>query len=48
MKRLEDHEIKGEVGYAILTNIIHQEWSGVSVRKLKDIKGLETRTCATT
>ena len=25
------HEIKGEDEYAILTNIIHQEWSGVSV-----------------
>ncbi|HPD97080.1 MAG TPA: BRO family protein [Synergistales bacterium] len=35
------HEIEGEEEYAFLTNIIHQEWSGVSVRKHKDIKGLE-------
>ncbi len=31
----KDHEIKGEDEYAILTNIIHQEWSGVSVKKHK-------------
>ncbi len=37
----KDHEIEGEDEYAFLTNIIHQEWSGVSVRKHKDIKGLE-------
>ena len=35
------HEIEGEEEYAFLTNIIHQEWSDVSVRKHKDIKGLE-------
>ena len=39
----KDHEISGEDEYAILTNIIHQEWSGVSVRKHKDIKGLKTQ-----
>ncbi len=38
-----EHEIKGEDEYAILTNIIHQEWSGVSVKKHKGIKGLETQ-----
>lgn len=27
--------------YAILTNIIHQEWSGVSIKDHKDMKGLE-------
>jgi hypothetical protein len=37
------HEIKGEEEYAILTNIIHQEWSGMSVRKHKGIKGLTTQ-----
>jgi len=37
------HEIKGEDEYAILTNIIHQEWSGVSVKKHKQIKGLKTQ-----
>ncbi len=29
--------------YAILTNLIHQEWSGVSVKARKDLKGLQTQ-----
>jgi len=37
------HEIKGEDEYAVLTNIIHKEWSGVSVKKHKEIKGLKTQ-----
>ena len=37
------HEIKGEDEYAILTNIIHQEWSGISVKKHKAIKQLKTQ-----
>jgi len=39
----KDHAIKGEDEYAILTNIIHKEWSDVSVRQHKDIKGLKTQ-----
>jgi DNA-damage-inducible protein D len=39
----KEHDIKGEQEYAILTNIIHQEWSGVSVKKHKEIKGLKTQ-----
>ena len=39
----QNHEITKEDEYAILTNIIHQEWSGVSVKKHKDIKGLKTQ-----
>jgi hypothetical protein len=39
----QEHEIKGQDEFAILTNIIHQEWSGVSVKKHKQIKGLETQ-----
>ena len=39
----KDHEIKGEDEYAILTNIIHEEWSGVSVKKHKHIKGLKNQ-----
>src|SRR3990172_1004340 len=39
----KDHEIKGEDEYAILTNIIHQELSGVSVGKHKEIKRLKTQ-----
>ncbi len=37
------HEIEGENEYAFLTNIIHREWSGVSVKKHKEIKGLKTQ-----
>ncbi|MDQ1355125.1 MAG: hypothetical protein QG657_5435 [Acidobacteriota bacterium] len=39
----KNHEINKEEEYAILTNIIHQEWSGVSVKKHKTIKGLKTQ-----
>jgi len=39
----KDHEIKGEDEYAVLTNIIHEEWSDVSVKKHKEIKGLTTQ-----
>jgi hypothetical protein len=39
----KDHEITKEDEYAVLTNIIHQEWSGVSVKKHKDIKGIKTQ-----
>jgi DNA-damage-inducible protein D len=39
----QGHEITKEDEYAFLTNIIHQEWSGVSVKKHKDIKGLKTQ-----
>lgn len=28
-------------GFALLTNIIHQEWAGLSVKKHKDLKGLK-------
>jgi hypothetical protein len=33
---------KGEE-FAALTNIIHQEWTGLTVKKHKDIKGLKTQ-----
>ncbi len=39
----KDHEIKGEDEYAFLTDLIHREWSGVSVRKHKAMKGLKTQ-----
>ena len=39
----KDHEIKEEEEYAILTNIIHQEWADVSVKEHKEIKGLKTQ-----
>lgn len=39
----KNHEIQSEKEYAILTNIIHQEWSGISVKKHKDIKGVKSQ-----
>jgi len=38
-----EHDVKKGEEYAILTNLIHQEWSGVSVKAHKDIKGLQTQ-----
>jgi hypothetical protein len=38
-----EHDINKGEEYAILTNIIHQEWSGVSVKEHKAIKGLKTQ-----
>ena len=37
------HEITEGEEYAILTNIIHQEWSGLSVKEHKDLKGLKSQ-----
>jgi hypothetical protein len=37
------HEVKEGQEYAILTNLIHQEWSEVSVKEHKAIKGLKTQ-----
>jgi DNA-damage-inducible protein D len=39
----KDHEISKEEEYAILTNIIHEEWTGISVKDHKKIKGLKTQ-----
>ena len=39
----KDHEIKKEEEYAILTNIIHQEWADISVKNHKELKGLKTQ-----
>jgi len=38
-----DHEVKKGEEYAILTNVIHQEWSGVTVQDHKAIKGLKSQ-----
>ena len=37
-----DHDIKAGREFAILTNIIHQEWAGVSVKEHKQTKGLSS------
>ena len=34
------HDIKPGTEFAILTNLIHQEWTGVSVKAHKAMKGL--------
>ena len=38
-----EHEIKEGEEFAILTNIIHQEWTDMSVKSHKELKGLETQ-----
>jgi hypothetical protein len=37
------HEVKQGQEFAVLTNLIHEEWSGVSVKEHKDLKGLESQ-----
>lgn len=37
------HDIKEGEEYAILTNIIHQEWADVDVKAHKSLKGLQTQ-----
>ena len=39
----KDHGIKKEDEFAILTNIIHQEWAEISVKEHKEIKGLKSQ-----
>lgn len=39
----KDHDIKEGEEYAILTNIIHQEWAEVDVKAHKEMKGLQTQ-----
>ncbi|MBC8259015.1 MAG: Bro-N domain-containing protein [SAR324 cluster bacterium] len=39
----KEHDIKDEQEYAILTNIIHKEWTGVTVKQHKGIKSLKSQ-----
>ena len=39
----KEHDIKENEEYAILTNIIHKEWSDVSIQKHKEIKSLKNQ-----
>lgn len=39
----KEHDIKEGNEFAILTNIIHQEWADISVKDHKKIKGLQTQ-----
>jgi DNA-damage-inducible protein D len=38
-----NHEVKEGKEYAILTNLIHQEWADVTVKEHKKLKGLKTQ-----
>lgn len=38
-----DHDVKEQNEFAILTNIIHQEWTDLSVKEHKNLKGLKTQ-----
>lgn len=37
------HEVKPGMEFAILTNLIHAEWSGLGVKEHKQLKGLKTQ-----
>ena len=39
----KDHKITEGEEFAILTNIIHQEWSGLSVKEHKQLKNLKSQ-----
>jgi DNA-damage-inducible protein D len=39
----KNHEVQGEDDYAILTNLIHREWSGLAVKKHKELKNLKNQ-----
>ena len=39
----KDHDVKEQDEYAILTNIIHEEWSDLSVKQHKQLKHLKTQ-----
>lgn len=39
----KDSGVEKSDDFAMLTNIIHQEWSGVSIKEHKNIKGLKTQ-----
>jgi hypothetical protein len=38
-----EHDVDEGEEFAILTNIIHQEWTGLSVKEHKNLKGLSTQ-----
>lgn len=39
----KDHKITKDEEFDILTNIIHQEWSGLTVKEHKNLKGLKSQ-----
>jgi hypothetical protein len=39
----KEHEIRKEAEFAILTDIIHREWTGLKVKEHKSLKGLKNQ-----
>ena len=39
----KDNGVEKTDEFALLTNIIHQEWTGLTIKKHKDLKGLEAQ-----
>ena len=39
----KENEVEKADEFAYLTNIIHQEWTGLTVKKHKDLKGLQSQ-----
>jgi DNA-damage-inducible protein D len=39
----QNNDVKKGDEFALLTNIIHQEWTGLTVQKHKDLKGLQSQ-----
>lgn len=39
----KDHGVEKQEEFALLTNIIHQEWTGLTVRQHKDLKSLQSQ-----
>jgi DNA-damage-inducible protein D len=39
----KNNDVKKGDEFALLTNIIHQEWTGLTVKKHKDLKGLKSQ-----
>ena len=39
----KENEVTKQNEFAFLTNIIHQEWTGITLKKHKEIKGLKTQ-----
>lgn len=40
---MRNHDIKEVDEFAILTNLIHQDWTGMSFKDHKNLKGLKTQ-----
>ena len=39
----KENEVEKKTEFAFLTNIIHSEWTGLTIKKHKDLKGLKTQ-----